>query len=184
MNILLTSAGFENIKIRDKFLECIRKEPCCIRALFIPTAAITADSIAMLPKCMNDLLNCGIPKENISVYDLHKEMSEDEINRFHAVYICGGSTKYLLSRINEVNFNVTLDKFIRQGGVMAGVSAGSIIAARNLPDNLGYLNCILHVHSENGSQAGSINISESPQIWLTDKQAILLTGINEGYIIE
>ncbi len=37
-------------------------------------AAINADAIAVLPKCMNDLLKCGIPDENITVYDMHEGM--------------------------------------------------------------------------------------------------------------
>ena len=40
-------------------------------ALFIPTAANTPDAIEVLPKCLNDLLKCGIPRENITVYDLY-----------------------------------------------------------------------------------------------------------------
>lgn len=183
MKIFLTSAGFENKKIGEKFLDCIAKEPSLIKVLFIPTAAINAESIAVLPKCMNDLLNCGIPKENIAVYDLHKEMTLDELNEFDAVYICGGDTQYLLNRINEQKFNLVLNKFAYQEGVIVGVSAGSIIAVRNLSDNLGYANCFLSVHCENGNGEGKLDFSTCPEIRLTNNQAIFLTEIDEGYII-
>lgn len=184
MNILLTSAGFENGNIKEKFLNCADKEPGLIKALFIPTAAIDADAIAVLPKCMNDLLSCGIPKGNITVYDLHKEMALGELKRFDAVYICGGNSQHLLGRINELKFNIVLTEFVRQGGVMVGVSAGSIIAARNLPGNLGYMNCRLSVHCASGDTSGKIDFTACPEIRLTNDQAIFLTGIDEGYIIE
>jgi hypothetical protein len=45
------------------------------KALFIPTAAINVGAIGVLPKCMNDLLKCGIREENITVYDLHQIIS-------------------------------------------------------------------------------------------------------------
>jgi dipeptidase E len=106
--ILLTSAGFENKKIKDKFIELINKPSNKIMALFIPTAAISADAIAVLPKCMNDLLEAGIPKTNVHVYHLHKEMSLEKLMKYDAVYFCGGNPQYLLDRINEIKFNTTL----------------------------------------------------------------------------
>ena len=50
--ILLTSAGFENKNIQNKFMELVEKEPKKIKALFITTAAIEPDSIMLLPKCL------------------------------------------------------------------------------------------------------------------------------------
>lgn len=51
----MTSAGFENKAIENIYLELIGKKPEEIKALFIPTAAVYPDAIAMLPKCMDDL---------------------------------------------------------------------------------------------------------------------------------
>jgi peptidase E len=64
--ILLTSSGFENQRIMALFRGLLDREPGETKALFIPTAAIDAGAIAVLPKCMNDLLNAGIPPENIT----------------------------------------------------------------------------------------------------------------------
>ncbi len=144
-------------------------------ALFIPTAANNADAIAMLPKCMSDLLNSKIPKENVHVYDLHKEMSLEELVKYDVIYFCGGSTSYLLDRINEIKFNILLKEYVQRGGVFVGVSAGSMIAAQNLPNNLGFINCLLSVHCEEGSKIGEIDTSNCPKIKLTNNQAILLT---------
>ena len=54
-----------------------------------------------------------------------------------------------------------------------GVSAGSIIAANNLQNNLGYVNCILSVHCKNGSPCGTLN--ECDDVYLTDEQAVWIT---------
>jgi len=55
------------------------------------------------------------------------------------VYFTGGSPQYLLERINSTGFNRSLKQYIDYGGVYVGVSAGSVVAANNLPDNLGFI---------------------------------------------
>ncbi len=169
MKVLLTSAGLETENIK---------------ALFIPTAAIDAGAIGVLPKCINDLLKCEIQDSNITVYDLHKKMSLEQLKQFNVVYICGGNTEYLLERINEQGFNELLIEYIKSDGILLGVSAGSIIAAKNLENNLGLINCQLHVHSHKGNVAGKLNISCCNEVSLTDNQAIYLTDIDYGEIIE
>lgn len=67
MRVMLTSCGLETEQIKEHFLGMLGKEPADTKALFIPTAAINADAIEVLPKCMNDLLKCGIPKDNIEL---------------------------------------------------------------------------------------------------------------------
>jgi peptidase E len=175
MKLLLTSAGFENKNIEKVFLDLVNKKPELIKALFIPTAAIFPDAIAVLPECLNDLINAGISKENISVYDLHKNMSWEEICEYDALYFCGGDPKYLLDRIKENGFDILLRKYIDNGGVFVGVSAGSIITATNLQDNLGYINCKISVHCEKGTIPGEIDTSNFQHVLLTNNQAIVLT---------
>lgn len=85
MKVLLTSAGFENKNIEKTFLNLVNKNPDLIKALFIPTAAISPDAIAVLPKCMDDLLNSGILKENIVVYDMHKKISWKELSEYRLI---------------------------------------------------------------------------------------------------
>lgn len=107
MRVLLTSSGLETKELQSYFENMIMsdKKLSDIKALFIPTAAQYPDAITVLPKCMNDLLKCGIAKENISVYDLHYGMKFDELRRYDVVYLCGGSPEYLLSRINDTGWS-------------------------------------------------------------------------------
>lgn len=42
-------------EIKECFVGMAGKDMDLVKALFIPTAAIDADAIEVLPKCMNDL---------------------------------------------------------------------------------------------------------------------------------
>ena len=170
--ILLTSAGFETDRITAIFHGLFEKQPADIKALFIPTAANFPGAIAVLPKCVNDLLHAGIPSENIGVFDLHRGMSKDELSKYDVVYFTGGSSEYLLERINATGFNKTLIDYINNGGVYVGVSAGSGIAANDLPDSLKLINCTLSVHMPAGTASGIIDTSANPHINLTDSSVI------------
>ena len=181
MKILLTSAGFETKAIRDAFLDFVGKEPNEIKTLFIPTAAIagTGEGIPVLPKCLNDLLKIGIPAKNIKVFDLHRSMTVEELSEFDAVYFTGGSPQYLLDRINDTGFNVPLNNYVNKGGVYIGVSAGSIVAAGNLPNSLRYLKASLRVHLETGTAPGVFDNDAVTQIDLTNNAVVIKNDIYE-----
>ena len=180
MRVMLTSCGLETQKIKDCFLTMLGKEGAKARALFIPTAAIDADAIEVLPKCMNDLLKCGIPKENIRVFDLHQNMPMDELKTYDVVYLTGGRTSYLLERINDTGFRETLLTYIRDNGFVIGVSAGSIIFANNLPGNLELLDTKLDVHCEASSYTGSVSFPLMENMKLSNTGAIIVRCIPEN----
>lgn len=175
MNVLLTSCGLETKKIEETFLKMLPKSPDKCKAIFIPTAANSPDAIAVLPKCLEDLLKCGILRENIFVYDLYDGIAEDICQTYDIIYLCGGSPSYLLRRINERGFQKKLDAFIKAGGVVLGVSAGSMIFAANMPDNLGLLQCALDVHCGEDMQEkpGSYPRGRRERIRLGNNQAIV-----------
>jgi len=179
--IILTSAGFENNKIANQFIEFVGKEPEKIKALFITTAAIEPDAIMVLPKCLDDLLNCGILKENITIYDMHKKMETNELQKYDAIYVCGGKTSYLVERMNEIDFKQTLEEYLESGGIYIGVSAGSVAASGTYPDGLNFVSNKLEVHCEKGSSIGKITNNET--IYLTNNQAIVIIN-EEKNIIE
>ncbi len=184
MSMFLTSCGIETETIKRRFLEMLNKNASDAKALFIPTAAIDADAIGVLPKCMNDLLKCGIPKENIRVFDLHRNMSVEEIEVFDVVYLTGGNTQYLLGRINDTGFCNTLMEFIRNDGLVIGVSAGSLIFANNLPDNLGLLDTKLNVHCENSNLIGKVSFPLVENIKLSNSAALIIRNANDMEVVD
>lgn len=177
MRVMLTSCGLETQKIKDCFLTMLGKEGAKAKALFIPTAANNPDAIEVLPKCMKDLLKCGIPKENIRVFDLHRNMPIDELETYDVVYLTGGWTSYLLERINDTGFRDTLLAYIRNNGFVIGVSAGSIIFANNLPGILELLDTKLDVHCEASSYTGRVFFPLIKNMKLSNTAAILIRNI-------
>lgn len=180
MRVLLTSAGLETKEIQDFFVKLMNMDMASVKALFIPTAAVDAEAVKVLPKCMDDLLKCGIRDKNITVYDMHKGMTTEELSQYDAVYLCGGKTQYLLQRINETGFNKTLMEYIHGDGVVLGVSAGSVIFANNLPDNLGLIDTKLDVHCAEGERRGKLNIHAKDNVRLTNTCALAITGFPDG----
>ncbi len=167
--LLLTSTGLATPKIREAFLELLGKAPEQAKALFIPTAAIDEEAKAVLPKCFGDLTGIGFSKQNIVTYDLDRPMDLEELSEYDTVYFCGGSTEYLLERVKASGFAGSLDRALERGLLYVGVSAGSIIAAQNLKDNLDYLPRRLEVHCEKGSEAGKL---PEGTVYLTNFQAV------------
>lgn len=186
MKLLLTSCGLETEGIKNKFLSFLTKHASEIKAVFIPVAAIFPDAIEVLPKCLNDLIKCGIQKENIFVYDLHAPISNEELAKYDVIYICGGSPEYLLNRINETGFRQRLLDFLKNDGIVVGVSAGSIVFTNNLPDNLGKLSCHLDVHcNDNDCESlGQLDLRDKEKIKLGNKQAAIFDESNNIYIID
>ena len=172
MRVLLTSAGLETEEIQAHFVRMLGKDVSSVKALFIPTAAIDADAIAVLPKCMNDLLKCGIHKENIRVFDLHTGMDAAELMGYDVVYLCGGRTAYLLERVNDTGFDKSLMTYIKGNGMVIGVSAGSLLFANNLPGNLGLIDTRLNVHCPEGEAIGRIAFPLKDSIRLTNTCAL------------
>lgn len=177
MRVMLTSCGLETKAIEREFLSMLGKAPGEAKALFIPTAAQDADAIAVLPKCMNDLLKCGIPQENVRVFDLHENLPVEEIKTYDVVYLCGGRTSYLLDRINDTGFRDTLLSYIDSNGFVVGVSAGSLIFAGNLPGNLGLLETELRVHCGKSSVIGRVAYPLDGQMDLSDTAVMRIRSI-------
>lgn len=170
--ILLTSTGFENKNIENKFLELLNKKTDEAKVLFIITAAVDPDAVRILSKCLDDLTNCGVVDENITICDLHKDMSEEELNKFDAIYVCGGSTKHLVSRMEEIDFKNSIDKYLDNGGIYIGVSAGSVCASGKYENSLGLIINVLDVHCDIGTKNGVIETPE--KVCLTNNQAIYI----------
>lgn len=180
MRVLLTSAGLETEEIKKHFINLVGKDMTLVKALFIPTAAIDAGAIEVLPKCLHDLLKCGIPKQNIDVYDLHVTMEFEKLQQYDVVYLCGGNTRYLLERINDTGFRTSLMTYINDNGTVIGVSAGSLIFANNLENNLGLIAAKMNVHCETGEKRGKLTQPIKEQLQLTNTCALVIRNLADG----
>ncbi len=193
MKILLTSAGFQNRKIAEKFLELLGKPSKDAGVLFIPTAAIDETAKFYAEKCKTELLACGVIEPNLHLYNFEYKMTEPEALSYDVVYFTGGNTLHLLSRIKENRFDSIIKAMIRQGKTYVGVSAGSMIMTPNISldhpldsstSALGYLQAYLAVHC---NQIDERWVTETQSrlplqlIALHDMQGILVN--KDGYTI-
>jgi len=124
--LLLTSAGFENLKIGKKFLKLVDKPASKIRVLFIPTAARTGEEVFYVGKSKEELIDVGVLEENIINFNLDRKLTDEEKN-IDVIYVCGGNTFYLLHRVRESKFDELLKELVDDGVVYVGASAGSMI---------------------------------------------------------
>lgn len=154
------------------------------KVLFIPAAAVDEEALSMAEICRNDLLHAGILDENITVYDIGGSMRADEAMTYDALYITGGNTGYLLNIIKKTGFDAVIRKMIYANKVYVGVSAGSIIAARDIStatqtdmagdlNGLALVNAFISVHCpENAQPRTDLPL---PHIPLTDNQALAVS---------
>lgn len=172
--ILLTSAGFENVVIEQKLLKFLEKNAHKAKVVWIPTAANSPEAQAVLPKCMGDLICAGIESNNILTYNLDYVMDRKELSEYDAVYVCGGDSRYLLNKMNEMHFTKIIKDYVNNGGIYIGVSAGSYICSKGFEDNLGFLDYSLSVHCNKGTTPGRIG-NNTTHINLTNTQAVMIT---------
>ena len=194
--ILLTSGGLSP-GLQKIFLEQIGKEANDIKVIFVPTAAMYSDNakeyISLIMYYMN---NMGILSKNIFMYHLGYLLSKDynptylsdiptipsflrllsaeEMNEFDVLFFLGGEAIPLLDEINRTGFNEIIHQAIKNGMFYIGASAGSMIAAGNLQNGLGYVKNHIEVHCEKGTPCG--DLPKEGTIYLTDAQAIWING--------
>ncbi len=132
MKLLLTSAGFSNLVIGQKFLELLNKPANEAKILFIPTASRTEEENFYVNKSKEELIGLGIKNENIAILDLQNFPSFNQILEYNAIYVCGGNTYYLSHKLKEIKFDNIIKKAVQSGILYIGVSAGSIFASPDI----------------------------------------------------
>jgi peptidase E len=176
MKLILTSTGLKGQLFQDLFKKNLKHSVSDAKVIFVPTAANNDEAKSKLPSCRGDLANAGITTDNILDYDLDYLLSFEDAIKYDAIYFCGGSTKYLLERINAIGFAQVLNKLIASGQLFIGVSAGSKICGDNYPGNLGILHRNIELHCETGSPCGKVDWPDT--IFLTDTQALFISDNN------
>ena len=200
--LFLTSSGL-NENTSSLFWECINKEPADTRVIYVPSAAVGNDVAKEgIAVCIERLMNMGIVLENILIYDLAllvsvgyertysgyikdippslRLMSVEELNRFDVIVFGGGDASVLLGEINRTGLCDNIKQAIENGLIFLGISAGSMIAAGNFSDGLGYLENPIIPHSDNGISCGEI--PEKGPINLSDGQTVLIKGERKAII--
>ncbi len=130
--LILTSAGLANPKITEAFLKLADKSASEIKLIFIPTASRTKEELHYVNISKKELVELGIKRKNIKTFNLDRKISYGDVADFDVIYVCGGNTFYLLKKVRENGFDGVIRKFVENGGIYFGVSAGSNLAGPNI----------------------------------------------------
>jgi len=130
--LLLTSTGLANQNITNQFLQIIDKPVSQIKIIFVPTASRSEEELKYVDESKKELLDLGIPENNIKTLNLDKPVLFEEVEDFDVIYVCGGNTFYLLKKVRETGFDKVIIEFAKTGKLYFGVSAGSILVCPNI----------------------------------------------------
>lgn len=137
--ILLTSNGLSTPKIMFAFKSLFINPIENVSILFIPTASRTENEMVYVKKSYNELIESGVKKNNIIWLDIDKiHESSKYFDSVDCIFVCGGNTYYLLSKLKESGLDHKIISSIAKGIAYVGVSAGSIIASPSI-DYIGFL---------------------------------------------
>lgn len=131
MKLMLTSSGLTSKKLRNSFVGLLEKKVTENKVLVVHTAQ-KPEHMAFVSSVGNELSEAGILHPNISYLNIAKSNTFPRPFDYDIVYVCGGNTYYILDRIRKVGLDKSLKRFVKNGGVYVGVSAGSIIAGRDI----------------------------------------------------
>lgn len=129
MTLLLTSNGLQG-KIKDIFPTLLGKPAKENSVAFVTTAAYEGedDPSGWLNKYRQQLLDQGITNvEDVDLRDKPSEELEKILATKDIVYVNGGNTLLLLYWVRKSGFDRVLQKFLADGKLYIGVSAGSVI---------------------------------------------------------
>ncbi len=125
--LLLTSTGLANQNIKNQFLQIIDKPVSQVKIIFVPTASRSEEELKYVDESKKELLDLGIPENNIKTLNLDKPVSFQDVEGFDVIYVCGGNTFYLLKKVRETGFDKVIIEFAKTDKLYLGVSAGSIL---------------------------------------------------------
>lgn len=102
--------------------------------LYIPIA-MDADSIkyeACYDWIINSLVTLSDEFIDTTMWTNLNDKTEEDLDKFDAIYIGGGNTFKLLQHVRESNFSTIIRKFINKRGIVYGGSAGAIIMGKDI----------------------------------------------------
>jgi dipeptidase E len=135
MKLFLTSTGLSTKTAKD-FLELLSKKPAETSVCVIITASLANHPKGDAPYVKADerrLAEIGF--KTIIEVDLRKEkreLLEGKLKSFDVVFVEGGNTFYLMKYIRKSGFDKAIKRFLDDGGVYLGVSAGSYVACPDI----------------------------------------------------
>lgn len=133
VRLLLTSSGITNKTIEETLRDLLREPFSKASLVFIPTAANPEKGDkSWLKKDINNFRKLGFSSfDVIDISKVERKYWEPVLRHAHVLVFGGGNVYYLLKWIRKAGFDKLLNRFIKTK-VYVGISAGSMITARNI----------------------------------------------------
>jgi len=130
MKVYLTSNGFENNYVADRFKAVVlQKETKKVSFLIVSVQDNKSDTF-YLQKTKDELNKIGAT--DLDVFKL-EEGKFNAYKEYDVIYVCGGNTYVYLDRIRKTGLDKFIVDSVKSGrSIYVGVSAGSIIAGPNI----------------------------------------------------
>lgn len=130
MKLILSSSDFGN-PISAQFIKDNLGKPMeeC-RVLYFPNEKATEERINS-SKYYDRVSALGFQRQNITVFNYYDPVGYDSLE-IDAIYISGGNTYGTIDRIREAKADMLIKKYVKNGAVYIGGSAGAHIACANI----------------------------------------------------
>ena len=177
-NIILTSCGIRDNDFKNEFYNIIPKEKLKSKKVLYITTAVDGekdDNKDWVIKEYNTILDLGINESNITEYKIGNEINIDD---YDIIYMMGGNTIYLLDMVRKHNFGSVIKKFINDGKIYIGSSAGSQILGSTIS-----LNAIYEDNFVNMTDFTALGIVDKEVVPHANKKEELLKDVNREDLI-
>jgi len=130
MKLILSSSDFGN-PISAQFIKDNLGKPIeSCRVLYFPNEKATEERINS-SKYYDRVSALGFQRQNITVFNYYDPVGYDDLE-IDAIYISGGNTYGTIDRIRGAKADRLIKKYVRNGAVYIGGSAGAHIACANI----------------------------------------------------
>ncbi|OGJ20304.1 hypothetical protein A3K73_06825 [Candidatus Pacearchaeota archaeon RBG_13_36_9] len=112
----------------------IGKNPKKLKTAFISTAAEPEDQKDMewLKNDRKGLVDAGFDLLDYTITNKTPKQIKEDLQDCKVIHVNGGNTFYLLLQARKSGFDKFIKKFVEEGGIYIGSSAGSIIASPDI----------------------------------------------------
>ena len=130
MKLILSSCDFRNDMSKQTIIDNLNKPIDQCKLLFIPNEKATYELIH------SDLYylrmeEFGFIRNNVTVFDYYNSEDFSDLN-IDVVYISGGNTFKTMQRIRDCGFDKEIIRYVKNGAVYIGGSAGAHIASKSI----------------------------------------------------
>ena len=177
-NIVLTSCGFRNEELKNKFYKIVSKDELKNKKVLYITTAVDGEkenNKDWVAEEYKTILGLGIDESNIVEYKIGNDIN---INDFDIIYMMGGNTIYLLDMVRKYKFDTVIKDFINNGKIYIGSSAGSQLLGTTIA-----LNAIYEDNFVNMTDFTAIGIVDGEVVPHANKKEDLINSSNREDLI-